>query len=288
MPRELIRRFRVRHYELNCFGHVSHAVLVKYMQEAAIEASTEAGYSPAWYREHGTGWVIRRLQIRYDSPAGYGDEIAVRTWVSDVRRVTSHREYVLARASDGARLARARVNWVYLDFDKGQPLRIPGEFKEAFLPSGELEDIDIRLPNPKRPAGAYRYTSERRVQVYELDTVRHVHHAAYLSWIEQAHFDAVRAAGYPAGQVSDADWQVVASGHDIEYFEPALDNEEIEILSWLCETGETRAAWTHEIYNANTKKLLARDYSVWSFVDSEGKTMVPQPLAETATKGPAH
>ncbi|MGH7455881.1 MAG: acyl-CoA thioesterase, partial [bacterium] len=119
--RQYIRRFRVRHYELDSFSHVNNAVYANYMQEAAIEASTEAGYSPAWYREHGTGWVIRQLSIRYHFQAAYGDELVVTTWVSDVRRVTSNREYDIARASDGAQVARARVNWVYIDLKTGQP-----------------------------------------------------------------------------------------------------------------------------------------------------------------------
>ena len=44
--RQYTRRFRVRHYELDSFNHVNNAVYANYMQEAAIEASTEAGILP--------------------------------------------------------------------------------------------------------------------------------------------------------------------------------------------------------------------------------------------------
>jgi acyl-CoA thioesterase FadM len=57
MPR-FRRRFRVRHYELDSFGRVSDVALVRYMQEAAIEASTALGFSPDWYREHSAVWVV--------------------------------------------------------------------------------------------------------------------------------------------------------------------------------------------------------------------------------------
>src|SRR5262245_30399775 len=107
--RTFTRRFRIRHYELDFLGHVNNAVYVKLMQEAAIDASTEAGYSPQWYRARGTGWVIRRLQIRYHAQARYGDELEITTWVSDLKRVSSHREYQITRLSDGARVAQARV-----------------------------------------------------------------------------------------------------------------------------------------------------------------------------------
>src|ERR687885_301189 len=98
--REYSRRFRVRHYELDSFGHVNNAVYVNYMQEAAIEASDDAGFGAAWYSERGTNWVIRKLSIRYLLPARYRDELQVRTWISEVRRATCTREYLITRIGD--------------------------------------------------------------------------------------------------------------------------------------------------------------------------------------------
>jgi len=66
MSQRITCRFRVRHYELDVLGHVNNAVYVQYMQEAAIEGSTRAGFGPDWYRARGTGWVIRRLTVRYE------------------------------------------------------------------------------------------------------------------------------------------------------------------------------------------------------------------------------
>lgn len=284
--RQYTRRFRVRHYELDSFNHVNNAVYANYMQEAAIEASTEAGYSPAWYREHGTGWVIRQLSIRYHLPAAYGDELMVTTWVSDMRRVTSNREYNMTRASDGAQLARARANWVYIDLKTGQPVRIPKEFERDFDPSGELEALGIHMQNPHATENVYHYRTGRRVQAYELDTAQHVNNAVYLHWIEQACFDAIRTAGHPIEQLRN-DWLVVQGGHEIEYFEPAFGNDQIEIVSWLCEMGKVRGAWIHEIYNAASGKLLARDYSLGIFVDLQGNFVAPpQEVIEKLIRGP--
>ncbi len=57
MTRTYLRRFRVRQYELDSFGHVNNAVYVNYLQGAAIEAAVAAGYSLKLYDEHGTRWV---------------------------------------------------------------------------------------------------------------------------------------------------------------------------------------------------------------------------------------
>jgi acyl-CoA thioester hydrolase len=285
--RKYTRRFRVRHYELDSFNHVNNAVYANYMQEAAIEASTDAGYSPAWYREHGVGWVIRQLAIRYYLQATYGDELEVATWVSDVKRVTSNREYEIIRLGDGAQIARARVNWVYIDLKTGQPARIPKEFITAFDPTDRLEELDIRMQKSHRTDDSFRYRSRRRVQAYEVDTAQHVNNAVYLSWVEQAYFDAVRAAGHPIEQTRGQGWLIMQGGHDFEYFEPAFDNDDIEIVSWICEMGKVRGAWTHEIYNAKNGKLLARDYSLGVFVNSEGKLIeLLQQAIEAVVVGP--
>jgi len=284
--RQYTRRFRVRHYELDSFNHVNNAVYANYMQEAAIEASTEAGYSPAWYREHNTSWFIRQLSIRYYLQATYGDELDVTTWVSDLRRVMSNREYNITRVSDGALVARARVNWVYIDLKTGQPLRLPKEFERAFAPTGEMEELGIRMPKPRVTENAYRYHTQRRVQTHELDTAQHVNNAVYLHWAAQSYFDAIRAAGHSIESLRN-DWFVVQGGHEIEYFEPAFDNDPIEVVSWIYEMGKVRGAWIHEIYNSATGKLLARDYSLGVFITRDGKLFAPpEEIVEEVIRGP--
>jgi acyl-CoA thioester hydrolase len=281
------RRFRVRHYELDSFGHVNNVVYVNYMQEAAIEASRDAGFGPVWYKERGVGWVIRQLSIRYYLPASYDDELEIKTWVSDVRRVQSTREYLMTRTVDGAPIARARANWVYLDLQTGQPARLPDQLKDAFEPTGEMEALGIRMTNGRRTDHAHRYRSRRRVQTYELDTACHVNHAVYLNWIEQAYFDALRTAGHPIERTRHEGWLALQGGHEIQYFEPAFDNDEIEITSWVCEIGRVRGAWTHEIHCVNREQLLAREYSLGIFVRHDGKlTNPPQHIIEDVIRGP--
>ena len=275
--RQYTRSFRVRHYEQDSFGHVNNAVYANYLQEAAIEASTDAGFSPEWYAEANTGWVIRQLAIRYHLQASYGDELEVKTWVSDIRRVHSTREYLVTRVGDRAKVAAARVNWVYLDMKTGRPARVTDDFLKAFEPAGEMDDLGIRLQKPRKTDDAFRYRTRRRVQTYELDALQHVNNAVYLHWIEQAYFDALRAAGHPIERKRKEGWWALQGGHEIEYFEPAFETDEIEIVSWVCEMGKVRGAWIHEIYNWETKKLLARDYSLGIFVNQEGKLIAPPP-----------
>jgi len=284
--REYIRPFRVRYYELDSFNHVNNTVFADYMQQSAIEASADAGFAPEWYAEQNTSWVVRKLEIRYLNPAGANDELEVRTWVSDARRITSRREYEITRKGDGAKIARARANWVYVNRETLQPVRIPKIFKEQFQPDGVVEDLGIRVSKLEPTTDAYRYITRRRVEVRELDISQHVNHVVYLNWVEQAYFDALRTAGHPVTRTRQEGWFAFQGGHEIEYLEPAFDNDEIEIVSWVCEMGKVRGAWTHEIYNATTKKLLAREYSLGVFVNDKGRLIhAPMQIVNDILRG---
>jgi len=287
MTHRFTRRFRVRHYELDVTGHVNDVTLVRYMQEAAIEASTDLGFSPDWYRQHGVGWVVRRLSVLPLAPLTYGDELEVNTWISGMRGVRSTREYDLTLAGSGERVARGRAEWVYMDVPTGQPIRIPDEWTAALATTGKLEDLGVRLRDSRQTEDAYRYNRRRRVQYYELDTVQHVNHAVYLHWAGQAYFDALHAAGHPAKDTHSEEWMTLRAAHEVQYFAPARDNEDIEIVSWVCEMSEVGMAWTHEIYNVDTRKLLVRDYSVRGFVNLEREpTASPQKLILDVVRGP--
>ena len=288
MTRTYKRRFRVRHYELDCFGHVNNAVYANYLQEAAIEASADAGFSMDWYADHGTSWVIRKLTVRYFAPAAYGDEVEVTTWVSDFRRVRSHREYEARRVSDGERLLRARADWVYVDAETGRPLHAPDQISEAFEPSGDLPEIGVRIRKPQTIEDCHRYRARRRAQIYEIDAAGHVNHANYLRWIEGAYQDAMAAAGHPLSRLLADGCVILQGGHEIEYFAPARHRDSIEIVSWVCEMGRVRGAWTHEVYNADTGQLLARNYSLGVFLDGNLRpTPPPDYVVEDVLRGPS-
>jgi acyl-CoA thioester hydrolase len=286
MTQRFIRRFRVRHSELDASHQVHPATFVRYMQEAAIEASAALGFDLAWYRAQGTGWFIRRLAIRYHAAATYGDDVEITTWVSEMRGVKSTREYDLRRARDGARLARARVHWVYVDTRTGAPTRFPADF-EAFAPAGKVVDLGVRLRHGRPVEDAYRYRSARRVQFHELDPARHVNNAVYVQWAGQAFLDALRAAGHPRQADQGDGWRPWQAGHEVEYLAPAQDNDPVEIVSRIGATGRVRQAWLQEVYHADSGKLLARDQSLAVFLSPEGRPMVPPaPVLADLLRGP--
>ena len=142
MPHMHTSRFRVRHYECDAFGHVNNATYLRYMQEAAFNASTAAGYSPARYAEMNRQWLVRETDIEYLVPLRYGDSVEVKTWVADFQRVTSRRVYEFYR--QGEPVAKAHTDWVFLELGAGRPAAILQELAEAFFPEGVLTSSPAR------------------------------------------------------------------------------------------------------------------------------------------------
>lgn len=119
--------------EIDGLGHVNNLHYMKWMQTAAVAHSSAQGWPPERYREIRAGWVVRSHQIEYLAPAFAGEELVVRTWVSDFRKVTSLRKYKVFRAKDQVVLAAGETNWAFLGLDPYVPRRIPAELIEAFV-----------------------------------------------------------------------------------------------------------------------------------------------------------
>lgn len=146
--------FKVRHYEMDAYGHVNNAVYLHYLEQAAIEHSAAAGFPDERARELGGAWVVRKHEIEYLRPAAAGDVLQVVTWAVEFKGARAYRDYAIFRvdAESGSRdgvpgdgflpsdelpsgepLVRAQTLWVWADRASGRPHRIPAELYPAFL-----------------------------------------------------------------------------------------------------------------------------------------------------------
>jgi acyl-CoA thioester hydrolase len=118
--------------EIDGVGHVNNIEYLRWLQDAAIAHSSLQGWPSRAYHELGMGWVVRSHFIEYLVPAFVGDQIVVRTWIADMKRVTSMRRYELFRPVDGKQLAVASTNWAFVNFKTLQPCRVPAEVIQSF------------------------------------------------------------------------------------------------------------------------------------------------------------
>jgi acyl-CoA thioester hydrolase len=120
-------------------GHVNNVVYIQWMQDAAIAHARASGCTRA-SEAVGATWVVRRHQIEYLSPLFDGDKVTVLTWPANFQRVRSVRKYKFVRAKDGAVIARAETDWVFVNAKTGKPQSIPEEVKNTLpVVSKEME-----------------------------------------------------------------------------------------------------------------------------------------------------
>ncbi|MSP11568.1 MAG: hypothetical protein EXR62_01290 [Chloroflexi bacterium] len=271
--------FKVREYEVDSFGHVNNAVYLQYLEQAAVEATVAAGFDMAWYAREGTAWVIRKMIIEYLAPALAGDHLSITTWVSKFGRVRANREYEIRRVADGLLLVRAQADWVYVDRTSLQPARLPRDLLDRFEPEDQVAiphqpfEREKVLPGPVR-----QYIHRRRVERFELDGMRHVNNAVYLCWLEQAVVDACADAGWPDARQMEAGFAMLSRAHQIEYFHPAVKDDQIEIISRIYSGRRVSGTWYQEVRRAGTGEVLVSNYNTGASVDISGPVLRPRPV----------
>jgi acyl-CoA thioester hydrolase len=111
-------------------GHVNNVAYVQWMQDIAVEHYASIGGIEAQGPD--ATWVVREHRIEYFLPAFENEEIEIRTWVENIRRVRSLRKYEFLRKSDGRLLVRGETDWVFVDVKTGSPRAIPDEVSRVF------------------------------------------------------------------------------------------------------------------------------------------------------------
>ena len=268
MPLTHVRTFRVRHYECDAYGHVNYANYLRYMQEAAFDATAAAGYDLARYEAMGRHWLVRETDIEYLRPLRYGDSVQVKTWVADFRRIRSLRAYEFRLAGSGELVARAHTDWVFLDSATWRPVPIPPEMMAAFFPEGLPDPAPprSRFPSaPPPPPGVFRLP--RRVEWRDIDMAQHVNNAAYLSYLEDCGVQVAAAHGWPMSRVQAEGFAIVARRHRIEYRQPAVLDDELELATWLSDVKRATVVRHYTVTRVSDGALLARARTLWVWVD---------------------
>ena len=278
------RTFRVRHYECDAYGHVNHTNYLRYMQEAAFDASAAAGYDLARYAALGHHWLVRETEIEYLTPLRYGDSVRVKTWVEDFHRVRSRRAYQLYRVADDEPAARGTTEWVYVDNQTGRPARIPTEMVTSFLPDGAPSFVPptaARRHFPTQPAPPRgRFAMRRKVMWQEIDAAGHVNNAQYLAYISDCGFEVAEAYGWPADRMQAAGFGILVRRHHIQYLEPALLGDELEVATWAYNMRRATASRAYTLTRLADGAQVARAdvFYVWVNLNSGLPARIPAEL----------
>lgn len=147
-PQPFLCDIEIRSHQVgNVIEHVSNIEYVRWLDRAAELHADSLGYSRTWLVENGIMWFVARHEIDYLAEAWLGDELVIATWVRDIRKVKSWREYIIVRPADGAIICRAATLWVLVDLESRKPIRITDEMIGRFKPVG------LHASSPRHASG---------------------------------------------------------------------------------------------------------------------------------------
>ncbi len=150
-------------------------------QEAAVEASTRAGWPPQRYRETRTAFIVRAMTVRHFREAEYGERTRARTWVSRFRRQMFSTRQVRLFGEAGP-VAAATQEWVYTSAEL-KPTRAGPDLIDAF-PLHD-EDPSVEMPAYEALEGpTHRFSFSPWYTA--MDPLDHVNHPGYLDFCDEA------------------------------------------------------------------------------------------------------
>jgi len=114
--------------------HVSNIEYVRWLDRAAELHADSLGYTRAALLHEGIMWFVARHEIDYVAETFLGDELVIATWVRNVKKVKTWRDYLIVRPTDSKIICRAATLWVLIDLTTRKPIRLTAEMIERFRP----------------------------------------------------------------------------------------------------------------------------------------------------------
>ncbi len=119
--------------EIDSQGHVHNLRYLYWTLGAASAHVAQLGWDSKAALDDGFGWVVRNHDVKYSAAALAGDDLIIRTWVSDVSQFASMRKYLICRPLDKTVLARVETRWVFVDLSVRKVVKIPPKAMAGLL-----------------------------------------------------------------------------------------------------------------------------------------------------------
>lgn len=118
---------------LDDFGHVNNIIYLQWMQDVAWAHSAALGLDLQAYQKLDAAMVARHHELTYLAPCFTGDQLVLKTWLSATDGFNLHRQYEFVRLQDTRKVFEATTHWVCIRLSTGRPIRMPLEFKNAYV-----------------------------------------------------------------------------------------------------------------------------------------------------------
>ena len=261
--------FEVRSYEIGRYGIISAGTLLRYLEHVATEASAAAGFPRSWYEEQNSAWVVRQMTLELTRPITLADELAFDTWPAQYARIQAYREYIVSSQRDDQPLARAHGHWVYVNRERGLPIRLPAQIVEQAIPDPQMVSFSPLPAVIPLSDGPLTFELRFPARYYEADIVGHINNTIYMDWLEEGVHTAL-AQIPPDRLFSQPDQprgrRSFLQRGAIDYMKPSIPGDHLRIQSTLVGSYLDGLAWSQTIQRAESQEPLVRADTFWAWL----------------------
>ena len=256
-----------RFSDLNLGGHVDHAVLIDYLQEARTELLlTAPDPMPAML---GSGVLVTGHQVEYLAPIGYQDPVVdAEVWIDQVGGARFSISY---RLTDGdVAVAQARTFCVPYNLDE-QRMRRLAPAERALLTGAARAPVDVVALPKQRVDLAGGHQLPIRVRWADLDSYRHVNNVKFFDYIAEGRIALLRTA-----EALDPAAPWVVRRQDLDYRLPIdFRREPYLVRTAIADIGESSCLLVADIVDPADDRCFATVRTILVQLDSDGQ---PSPV----------
>lgn len=171
---------RVRYSELDHRGTMSLSAMMNYFQDCSTFQSEDIGVGLSLLREKKRAWILSYWQVIFERFPRLGEKITVGTLATEFKGLYGYRNFYIADEK-GERAAVANSIWVFMDMEKGRPVK-PKE--EDIVPYGIEKPLDMeyegrKITLPKETKSITPFPVRRT----HIDTNEHVNNCQYIQMV---------------------------------------------------------------------------------------------------------
>lgn len=167
----------VRYSECGVDGKMTLASVINHFQDTSSEHSESLGVGLEYLLEQKKAWILNTWQIVIKRYPKAHERIEIATWPTGFRGVFGPRDFSM-KTTDGEMLACAHTLWVYMDWEKGMPVK-PGEEEKAAYGAEPPLEMEAAPRKIKLPENA-KVVDRTVVRRYQIDTNRHMNNCQYV------------------------------------------------------------------------------------------------------------
>ena len=134
--------------------------------------------------------------------------------------------------------------------------------------------MTLENPHSDHPLRLMRYN--RTVEAAETDENGHVNNVSYVRWMQEAGTHHSAALGWTVDRYQEIGRGWFVRRHLIDYFRPAFEGQQIEVLTWIHSFERVRSKRRYVFLGADQKPLVTAETD-WVFVDLKSGKARPVP-----------